>query len=786
MPDSRAESFGGQIMGVVVGSGAENSVKSYNPAIAGMMSLEMSDEEGKEPAMIRLGGLIALCFICLAGCVHAEAVDPYVVVWNTPSKNSSGSMPLGNGDIGVNCWVEESGDIYFYLSKTDAWSGIARLLKLGRVHVSFSPNPFTRSAVFEQKLDARAGTIEISAGEVKIRLWVDANYPAVRLECQSPAPVEVRAELECWRTGSRALIPEELDSAYGLTESPEPVVEEPDVFVTAPPDWVMWYHRNETSVWPMTMRLQGMASWIDQGKDPLLHRTFGGLMQGEGFKREGTAAVTSTAAMEHHLSVYLLTDQTESAHAWQRKVEQLAASDTVSWKDRYAAHLAWWKTFWDRSWIRISGPDADVVNQGYVLQRFISACAGRGALPVKFNGSIFTVDAEKNGKRLDADYRQWGGPYWFQNTRLVYWPMLASGDFEMMQPLFRMYREALPFAKARTKVYFGHEGAFFPETMYFWGGYAQDNYGWKRTGLEVGVTENMYIRYYYSGALELLVMMLDHYAYTQNKDFARDTMLPFAREVITFYDKHYPRDAQGKLRIEPSQSLETWQKAVNPLPPIAGLRRTLALLLNLPAGLVDEAQRKEWQRFLNELPDIPMKDGVLAAAGEILEEAKNSENPELYAVYPYRLYGVGKPELEMARRTYEQRRIKGNNGWRQDDTQAAFLGLAEEARKGLVARLRQKNEGSRFPAFWGPNFDWIPDQDHGTNALMALQTMLLQAEGEAIYLFPAWPKAWDVEFKLHAPRNTTIEGEYRDGSVKKLFVTPPDREKDLVRFIPSP
>jgi len=750
-----------------------------------MLSLEMSDEEGKEPAMIRLGGLMAICFVCLSGCVHAEPADPYMVIWNTPSKDSSGSMPLGNGDIGINCWMEEKGDIYFYLSKTDAWSGIARLLKLGRVHVSFSPNPFTANAVFTQKLDVRAGTIEIRAGDVKIHVWVDAHYSAVRMECQSPAPVEVRVELECWRRESRALIPEELDSAYGLTESPEPVVEEPDVFVTEPPDRVVWYHRNETSIWPMTMRLQGMASWIDQGKDPLLHRTFGGLMQGEGFKREGNGALKSAASVQHHLSVYLLTDQTDTVEAWKKNVEHLAASDVVLWKDRYAAHTAWWEDYWKRSWIRISGPDADMVNQGYVLQRFISACAGRCALPVKFNGSIFTVNAEKKGKHLDADYRQWGGPYWFQNTRLVYWPMLASGDFEMMQPLFHMYRDMLPFAMARTKTYFGHDGAFFPETMYFWGGYAQDNYGWKRTGLDVGVTENTYIRYYYSGALELLVMMLDHYAYTQDKDFARDTVLPFAKAVIIFYDKHYPRDAQGKLRIEPSQSLETWQKAVNPLPPIAGLRRAIGLLQKLPAGLVDEAQRKEWQRFLNELPEVPMKDGVLAAAGEILEEAKNSENPELYAVYPYRLYGVGKPELEMARRTYEQRRIKGNNGWRQDDTQAAFLGLAEEARKGLVDRLRQKNEGSRFPAFWGPNFDWIPDQDHGTNALMAFQTMLLQSEGDKLYLFPAWPKAWDVEFKLHAPYNTSIEGEYRNGALQRIVVLPPERQKDLVMCDPQ-
>jgi hypothetical protein len=30
----------------------------------------------------------------------------YNFVWDSPSKDCAGSMPLGNGDIGVNAWVE--------------------------------------------------------------------------------------------------------------------------------------------------------------------------------------------------------------------------------------------------------------------------------------------------------------------------------------------------------------------------------------------------------------------------------------------------------------------------------------------------------------------------------------------------------------------------------------------------------------------------------------------------------------------------------------------------------
>jgi hypothetical protein len=63
--------------------------------------------------------------------------------------------------------------------------------------------------------------------------------------------------------------------------------------------------------------------------------------------------------------------------------------------------------------------------------------------------------------------------------------------------------------------------------------------------------------------------------------------------------------------------------------------------------------------------------------------------------------------------------------------------------------------------------------------MIALQNMLLQTDGRTIVLFPAWPKDWDVSFKLHAPFNTVVEGECRDGVLRELRVTPPEREKDV-------
>lgn len=52
--------------------------------------------------------------------------------------------------------------------------------------------------------------------------------------------------------------------------------------------------------------------------------------------------------------------------------------------------------------------------------------------------------------------------------------------------------------------------------------------------------------------------------------------------------------------------------------------------------------------------------------------------------------------------------------------------------------------------------------------------------GDKIVVFPAWPKDWDVDFKLHAPQNTTIECSLQSGEIVKFKVTPEYRSDDVV------
>ena len=744
--------------------------------------------------------VVLILFVCVGMCAVAgiaegarDPLDQYNVVWERPSKDSSGSMPIGNGDIGLNVWVEEGGDLIFYISKTDAWSENARLLKLGKVRVKVSPNPFEKKMPFKQTLKLRQGEIEIIAGpagrEVRLRVWVDANQQVIRVEAEGKQAFSLETHLEVWRKVKRELKGNEANSARGLTGTDSyPIIVYPDTILPAKDSRVVWYHRNEKSCYPITLKNQHLGELLAKYPDPLMGRTFGGCMKGDGLKAVDRQTLKSVKPRKRFVvSIYPLTAQTKTSGVWLKLLEeQIAAIDATDLEAARAAHRKWWDEFWGRSWIFVSGTEeAETVTRGYTLQRWINACGGRGAYPIKFNGSIFTVDAQIGNEHYDGDYRRWGGMFWWQNTRLPYWSMLAAGDFDLMQPLFRMYKNVLGLCRDKTKIYYKHEGAFFPETMYFWGTNGNCDYGWGHKGPE---TINRYIRREWQGGIEVTAMMLDYYRITQDEKFLHETLLPLANETITFFDQHWERDERGKIRFEPSQALETWWECVNPTPEVAGLISVLRRLVVIAKHTSNESQRAAWQKTLNDLPPLPMKTEngksfILPA--EIFRVRRNSENPELYAVFPYRLYGRAAGGLEIGLETWQRRMVKRTGGWTQDAIQAAYLGLAGGASRFVTQNFSTKHGGSRFPAFWGPNFDWIPDQDHGCVTMTALQRMLLQAKGWRILLLPAWPKEWDVEFKLHAPLNTTVEGLYRDGELQTLKVTPRSRAKDVVQIKPQ-
>ena len=100
-------------------------------------------------------------------------------------------------------------------------------------------------------------------------------------------------------------------------------------------------------------------------------------------------------------------------------------------------------------------------------------------------------------------------------------------------------------------------------------------------------------------------------------------------------------------------------------PDIAGLVAVIERALQLPEPLIAQ-YIATWQSQLYLVPSLPIttSDGLsIIAHGALLPPSpSNSENTNLYPVHPFRLFGVDKPNLQLARDTYQTRMFPCNDG----------------------------------------------------------------------------------------------------------------------------
>jgi len=762
---------------------------------------------------------IYIFFLFTTLCLKAQipVLENYNQVWNTQSHNSSESMPLGGGDIGLNVWVEK-GDVYFYFSRSGTFDEHNTLLKLGRVKVSLSPNPFKDNEGFRQELVLKDGYVLVAQNNTKIKLWVDVFKPVIHLDLESKTPLKMTASYESWRHFNRPS-KGKANNANSYKWAPQGEIFTFKDSVSFENNGVKFYHRNrEQTVFDVAVKQQKMESVKEQMMNPLANLTFGGFMTGTNLKSDGTysgkyqdtdfkgySLSSIKPSKKQELQIHLFTNQSSEQSSWENGLKNQISDYKINSKKAEKNTINWWNNFWNRSFIYVqksNSAEKDSVYQigkNYQLFRYMLGCNAYGKYPTKFNGGLFTVDPVFTNPDLNftPDFRNWGGgTMTAQNQRLVYFPMLKSGDFDMMKSQLDYYLSLQKNAELRSQVYWKHGGAAFTEQLENFGLPNPAEYEWKRpSDYDPGMEYNAWLEYEWDTVFEFCQMML------QQKEFAKEDIQKYNSFIISclrFFDEHYQYlakqrgrkalDGNGKLILFPGSGAETYKMANNSNSTIAALQVITEKLLNLSAKQLSKEEVEYLKGFQTRIP--PLNFGTIDnhkvfVPAKSWERVNNSEVPQLYPVYPWGIYGVGKPDLETALNTWKYDtdaiKFRSHIGWKQDNIFAARLGLTEEAAKYNL--LKMSDSDRRFPAFWGPGFDWVPDHNWGGAGMIGMQEMLLQEANGKIYLFPAWPKDWNVHFKLYATQNTIIEVELQNGNTKIINVSPKEREKDIINLL---
>ena len=275
----------------------------------------------------------------------------------------------------------------------------------------------------------------------------------------------------------------------------------------------------------------------------------------------------------------------------------------------------------------------------YQLARFVRAVQSRTrwrqvqrhARPPADTGTIEERD----------DSRNWGSANWWQNLRLPYWTMFASGDWDTLDTVFEYYKNICRGGNARS--YFNHTGIFFTETKLIfgaWGGIG--HVPWKGAYNDTsGCSEFVHgSRSRRQPVGQGGVHGLNAFEYTRNEVSASMVGLvwtgvaddrPLLRQTCwkstatgqahdRLLRQHYRnRTTDGKMVIWPTQSLETywcspWDVSgsrppadccVDDMPTVGAMHALLQKMRRLPQRFASSAEQKQWAEFQAILPPLP-------------------------------------------------------------------------------------------------------------------------------------------------------------------------------------
>lgn len=751
------------------------------------------------------------------------------VSYHVLGKTDRSAMPLGNGELCSSVWVNESGEICFYVSRSDALTEQDRTVKLGMMRVAFKPTPFVKGK-YCQTLDVADGCVSFEGEGTKVWMCVDPESDQIVLSGEFENETEVIVSYENWRK-KQFCFGNEFCNDSSVMESADIVKEKEN--------GILFYHKNGENIIAETAKVEEVEEAIGLMPDELTDRIFGGYILLENGKIENKKLVKKEA---HSFTLWIRTVSLQGS-------ETEFQDGLFQWKNKknFAEikenSKMFWNSYWENSYIfvendqpekvtvekkvleKVEEPQESMVDSisqvtiAYVLTRFMIKCCQNGKYPILYNGMMFNLCPGENRhyetttfgtvctaipgeitSENNPDERSWCVEHLWQNIRHPYHTFLAQGEPDAMKVLFRYYRRFWNINRFRAQKYYHAEGQHNTEMTMSFGLQSVGIYGIDRSGKPIGYAENRH-----GGAvdvspgLELLALMLDYYDYADDSQFFKEEIQVYAKDLFRYIETRFTQRIDGKLVMEPLQSVETYWDTRNPVTVVSGMWSVSKRLLN--SKDLDKELREYFENYQRQIPEICCREEegeiVLQPAEKYGEERHNVEIPELYACFPFNLYNQFSNDAELMKRTFKKRLkeyggtryfeigghtyIPSYSGWQYHGIVAARLGMTEMAKDILTHNVQLKNPGTRFPAMWGPIYDGVPDTDHGANIIHLLQEMVMQVDGENIYLLPAFPKEWNVCFKLHPNINTTICVEYKSGSLRKIEVYP-EKAKERVIF----
>ena len=465
-------------------------------------------------------------------------------------------------------------------------------------------------------------------------------------------------------------------------------------------------------------------------------------------------------------------------------IEVLKKASAIGFGTVKENHIKDYKIYYDRVSFSLEDNGGNLIPTDERIRTFQQNKSDNSLYVLLFNfGRYLLISSSRAGTQATNLQGIWSNsikPSWNCNyttninTQMNYWPVLPCNMPELMTPLVDLIKTLSVTGEDAAKSFYDANGFVVHHNSDIW-------------GFSYPVQGRASWGYWQGGSGWLCRSLFEIYEYTLDRDFLEKTALPIMKKAAEFYLDTLIEDKNGNLIICPATSPENnfrvgFGSSATAKSTAMMNSIVLDLFMNYKKGCeVLSSKDSFYDKICNSIEKI--KPLCIGKNGELLEwneqlpekEVHHRHVSHLYALHPANLitYDKDKKLFEACKKTLEIRGDDGT-GW----SLAWKINFWARLRDGnhslklidmLLTLVDSKRELLRGGGVYPNLLDAHPpfQIDGNFGALSGICEMLLQSDGETVYLLPALPDKWqNGSIKgLAAKGNVTVDINWANGKI---------------------